>query len=280
MLFLILAIICSGGMAITLRFAEVCKSNLKAVTAANYLFAVVISYLLIEDRSLIPTGAAMNRTLMLGVLNGALFLATLLLYQINIKRNGTPLTVSFARLGVLVPTILSLLVFGEQPENLQWLGVALARTAIIVINYEPRGAQVKNVYKFWLVILFCIAGAADMMSKVFEYTGEHSLGGLFLFYTFLSALLMSSVRLFHGGAVSAKDFAWGLAVGFLNYTSTMFLLQAILRMPAFCAYPIYSVGVILFVNFINFILIREPISKRQYCGMAIIAAALVCLNTV
>ena len=78
MLFLILAIICSGGMAITLRFAEVCKSNLKAVTAANYLFAVVISYLLIEDRSLIPTGAAMNRTLMLGVLNGALFLATLL----------------------------------------------------------------------------------------------------------------------------------------------------------------------------------------------------------
>ena len=278
MLFLLFSIFASGGMAITLRLAEQHGCNLKALTSANYVVAALASWALMQDKAVLPS-AGMRLTLLLGAVNGCLFLATLLLYQINIEKNGTSLTVSFARLGVLVPTLLSLVIFKEYPRSLQWLGVALAAAAIVIINYDPAAGREKARHKLWLVVLFVIGGLADMMSKVFEATANHGQSGLFLFYTFFAALLLSLLRLAKSGErFGVSDCLWGLAVGVLNYCSTMFLLQAILRMPAFYAYPVYSAGTIIFVSLVNFAFLHEPLSKRQYCGMAVIAAALVCLN--
>lgn len=280
MFYLIAAFICSGGMAITLRLAENNRCSARVVTTANYIVAVIVSLAFLHGRGIFPVNSDMWTTAALGVVNGVLYLVTFLLYQLNIKRNGTPLTASFSRLGVLVPTILSLLVFGERPENLQWLGMALALTAIIVINYTPGTKTGRDVYKVWLIVLFCVAGTSDMMSKVFEtLVSDHTLGELFVFYVFLVALSISIVRLIASRERPCiKDCCWGLAVGVLNYLSTLALLKAILVMPAFIAYPVYSVGVIIFVNVINFIFLKEPLTRRQYAGMAIIAAALVCLN--
>jgi multidrug transporter EmrE-like cation transporter len=278
MIFLLLSIIASGGMAITLRLAEQHGCNMKALTTANYVVAALASWALMQDKAILPA-AGMRLTLFLGSVNGFLYLATILLYQVNIAKNGTPLTVSFARLGVLVPTLLSLVIFREYPHSLQWVGVALAAAAIVVINYAPSAGKERASHKLWLIVMFCVAGLADMMSKVFEVIANHSQSGLFLFYTFFAALLLSLMRLAGGKErFGVSDCLWGVAVGVLNYASTMFLLQAILRMPAFYAYPVYSAGTIIFVNLVNFVFLREPITKRQYCGMAIIAAALVCLN--
>lgn len=278
MIFLLLSIIASGGMAITLRLAEQHGCNMKALTTANYVVAALASWALMQDKAILPA-AGMRLTLFLGSVNGFLYLATILLYQVNIAKNGTPLTVSFARLGVLVPTLLSLVIFREYPHSLQWVGVALAAAAIVVINYAPSAGKERASHKLWLIVMFCVAGLADMMSKVFEAVANHSQSGLFLFYTFFAALLLSLMRLAGGKErFGVSDCLWGVAVGVLNYASTMFLLQAILRMPAFYAYPVYSAGTIIFVNLVNFVFLREPITKRQYCGMAIIAAALVCLN--
>lgn len=280
MLFLIAAFVCSGGMAITLRLAENNRCCARTVTAANYVVAAAVSLAFVGGRGVLPVNADMRMAAALGSVNGVLYLLTFLLYQINIRRNGTPLTASFSRLGVLVPTVLSLLVFGERPEQLQWLGIALALAAIIVINYTPGEKREGGAGKMWLVVLFCVAGTSDMMSKVFEtMVHDHTLGETFVFYVFLVALAISLVRLAAAHErLRLKDCCWGLAVGVLNYLSTLALLKAILVMPAFIAYPVYSVGVIIFVNFINFIFLKEPLTKRQYAGMAIIAAALVCLN--
>ena len=278
MLFLLFSIFASGGMAITLRLAEQHGCDMKALTTANYVVAALASWMLMQNKAVLPV-LGFRLTFALGAFNGLLYLATLLLYQVNIARNGTPLTVSFARLGVLVPTLLSLVIFRECPRSLQWLGVALAAAAIVIINYDPTARKEKARHKLWLVVLFCVGGSADMMSKVFEAVANHSQSGLFLFYTFSAALLLSLLRLTAGKQrIGISDCLWGVAVGVLNYASTMFLLQAILRMPAFYAYPVYSAGTIIFVNLVNFVFLREPITRRQYCGMAIIAAALVCLN--
>ena len=148
MLFLLFSIFASGGMAITLRLAEQHGCNLKALTSANYVVAALASWALMQDKAVLPS-AGMRLTLLLGAVNGCLFLATLLLYQINIEKNGTPLTVSFARLGVLVPTLLSLVIFKEYPRSLQWLGVALAAAAIVIINYDPAAGREKARHKLF-----------------------------------------------------------------------------------------------------------------------------------
>lgn len=51
-----------------------------------------------------------------------------------------------------------------------------------------------------------------------------------------------------------------------------------LRLPAFLVYPVYSVGVILFVNVVNFLFLKERLQKKDCVAMACISAALVLMG--
>lgn len=279
MVYLILAIVCSSSMGIVMHYAETAESNKKIMTLVNYICSIALCYVFLEDRQIIPQNKSMGNVLILGIVDGILFLVTLLLYQLNIRKNGTPLTVSFSHLGVLVPTILSIVVFREQPGFYQWFGVAFAIGAILIVNLE-KGHSHELGFKIGLVFLFLSGGMADMMSKAFEALGTYEYDGLFLFYTFTMAgalcfIWTVATKSFH---LDVKSVAFGVLLGVFNYASTMFLLKALLAMPAFITYPVYSVGVILFINIMNMFLLKEKISRRQVVGMVLISIALVLLQ--
>ena len=281
MIYLILAIVCSCGMGVMIRYAEHNCHNMKAVTVFNYLVCVVMSFSFMPNKGTLFSADGAKFALYLGLLNGFLYFGTLLIYQLNIRKNGTPITVSFSHLGVLLPTVLSLLVFGEQPSSFQWVGIVLAVAAIIVINYEPKMKKASNLtFKIGLIMLFFIGGVTDMMSKIYEHKGNPDLGSSFLLFTFLIALGASLCWfLFTNRKIGPKDILFGIGLGLFNYLSTYFLLHSLFVLPAFLVYPVYSVGVIIVINFVNYFLMKEPISKKQYIGMIIIAIALACLNS-
>lgn len=77
---------------------------------------------------------------------------------------------------------------------------------------------------------------------------------------------------------SYREVIYGLVMGSFNYLSTMFLLKSVLRLPAFLVYPVYSVGVILFVNVVNFLFLKERLQKKDCVAMACISAALVLMG--
>lgn len=279
MIYLILAIVCSSSMGIVMHYAELSGCNRKMMTLVNYICSIVLCFVFLKDKQILPTSQGMTNVLLLGVIDGVLFLSTLLLYQLNIKKNGTPLTVSFSHLGVLVPTILSIIVFREQPKFLQWFGVAFAIAAILVINLEKNTNHTLG-FKLGLVLLFLSGGFADMMSKVFESLGTYEYDGLFLFYTFTVAGILCLIWVLATKSVQLekKSIVYGVFLGIFNYASTMLLLQALLVLPAFITYPVYSVGVILFINVMNIFLLKEMLSKKQIMGMILISIALVFLQ--
>ena len=61
-------------------------------------------------------------------------------------KNGTPISTTFNRLGVLIPTVFSILLFGERPQIVQIAGIALAVSAIIYIN-SGKGNKESEPYK-------------------------------------------------------------------------------------------------------------------------------------
>lgn len=281
MIYLILATICSCGMGVMIRYAEHNCDNMKAVTVFNYVICVIMSFSFMPNKAAIFSASGAKFALYLGLLNGLLYFGTLLLYQLNIRKNGTPVTVSFSHLGVLLPTVLSLVFFKERPSSFQWIGIGLAVIAIMVINYEPKSKLTSNLtFKTGLILLFFVGGITDMMNKVYENYGNHQLGSTFLLFTFIVALCASFCWLMLSNRkVRPKEIMFGVGLGLFNYLSTFFLLQSIIKLPAFLVYPVYSVGVIIVINFINYFLLKEPISKKQYIGMIIIAIALACLNS-
>lgn len=311
MIYLITAIICSGMLAISMRLAEDKGCNMKVITMLNYVFALVFSFVLLDDKGILLNAGDAKLEMAFGIINGFLFLATLVIYQWNLKNNGVPLSVSFSRLGVLIPILVSMLFFGDLPEQLQWVGLGLALVAMILINYTPNADMSMAKNKVGLIILFVAGGAADVLTKIFDIYGNHELSDFYIFYTFLVALILSVVVLLISNkkdkvksdilekvsmgnndmspvaesevnltekASKKKEIVFGLAVGFFNYFSSILLVYSVINLPAFVVFPVFSVGVIVFANIVNFLFFKEKLGKQQYAGMVIIAIALVCLN--
>lgn len=279
MLYMILTIMCSSGMSLSIKLADRPGRNMRVVTVINYLMTVLLCYAFLDDKTIVPTSMEQWKVLLLSTLNGCLFLSTLLLLQMNIRKNGATISSSIGHLGVLVPTVLSTFLFGEYPEGTQWIGVLIALVAVFALNYDGRGAYHNVGSKFGLIVLLLSGGFADMMSKVFEVYGEHRYEGHFLFYTFAVSLVISIIwAIASKSKANGKDIIWGTMMGSFNYLSTMFLLKAILQLPAYIVYPIYSVGFILVVNIVNFLFLKEELSKKDYVAMGLVCVALVFLN--
>lgn len=293
MIYLILAALCSASMAVALRLSEGHGSSKYAILSGNYVTCTVIAFALLPEKRIAPFSiasslsggfaaqAAMTTAVMAGIFNGVFFLGTLLLLQYSIKKNGAVLSSAFAKLGIMLPVAVSVLFLNERPTPLQIMGMALVVAAILVINLEKErgGASAKTA----LLALFFFSGTGDGMSKVFERIGERRFDALFLFYTFLTALILSLIpmsveRYRDKKKMKAADFISGIFVGIPNYFSTSLLLAAVTRLPAYLVYPCFSVGTILIVSFVSVLLLKDRMTKRQGFGCGLILVALVLLN--
>jgi len=273
MIYLILAMTTSMLVSVFMRISDkYCKNNM-GILAANYLTCTVMSAFLAGD--LLPRAEGLGLTLGLGFINGFLFLAGFLLLKWNISRNGVVLPATFMRLGVIVPTVMSIAAFGEKPGVMQVVGILMALTAIFIMN--GKGGEARSVVG--LILIMLAGGSADSMSKVFEEIGPQGMKDQFLLYTFFTAFAVCIiVCIVKKQKPALVDIAFGALIGIPNYLSTRFLLWALRDIPAVIAYPSYSVGTIVLVMLVGVIAFKERLGKRKFIAMAVILAALVLLN--
>ena len=280
MIYLIFAILFSASLALALRISETFSDNRYGILVGNYVTCLVVAFVLLPDKNIFAAG---SRTAVLtGIVNGFLFTGNLVLMQKCIRENGAVLSSAFAKLGIVIPVTASILFLGEIPTLFQLVVIV----AIWVINSEGDrgcGRRRRMGSAGLLLVLFVVSGMADGMSKVTERIGERRFDALFLFYTFLTALVLTIILAFlerqrTRRKIGKMDFLSGVAVGFPNYFSTSLLLASVSRLPAFIVYPSFSVGTILVVSFVSVLVLGDPISRRQIGGCGIILVALALLN--
>lgn len=275
MIFLLLAMVCSASMAIVLRLSETYSNNKYGLFTGNYVTCVAMAYFALPDKNIFPPGGGF--AIQAGALNGVVYLGSLLLLQLNIRKNGTVLASTFAKLGMLLPVLCSIILLGERPSLLQIMGILLVIGAILIINLDKDAGNAS--FKTGLILLLLCSGMADGMSKVFEHLGERQFDGLFLFYTFVFAFFLSLIPLFRARQkIKAGDVVSGLIAGIPNYLSTWLLLISITKLPAYLVYPSYSVGTILIVSFVSVLLLKDNMTRKQIYGCGLILGALVLLN--
>ena len=278
MLFLLLAMLFSAVLAMVLKYLN--TSSPYGVFFFNYITCTVLAFAAMEPRTLYNGDFT---PCWLGGITGLIYLASLSANGYSIHKNGAILSSVFTRLGVLVPIVVSVALFGERPTALQGLGVALAVAAAVVMNGLPGRshdpAAGTRIYLVPLVLTLLLNGAADAMSKVFTQLGRRQDDGLFMFYIFLFAGLATLVLLVkERRPLTARDLLFGVLAGVPNFLSSRLLLAALTRLPAFLVYPSYSVGVILVISVASFLFFRERLNTRQLGAAGMILAALVLLN--
>ena len=245
--------------------------------AAGYLSCTILSIL--HTAPLHTNSIAQDSlpTIMLGILGGILLLAGFVALQVNTKINGVVLSGVFAKLGVIIPALVSILVFKEQPKLIQVLGFILTLIAIILMNSGKKDSKTTSITA--LLLLLLSNGLADSMAKFFDEFGNHSLEGFYFIFTFVVAFLLScALAIIKKQHVSAPDIYYGLLLGIPNFYSIRFLTKAVMEIPAFIAFPTYSVSTIILISTIGVIFFKEKLTRNQKYGFVLILFALILLN--
>lgn len=277
MLYLLLSILCSSLITVLMRLSERHSKNNLSMLAVNYAACSLLALLFAGPARLFPAAEGLRFTLLLGALGGVLYLGGFLLLQWNIARNGVVLPATFMKLGVLVPTLMSILVFGESPRAAQLVGVAAAIFAIPLMQGGGASKQASSLPG--LILLLLCGGFADGLSKIFEQIGPAELSNHFLLYNFIVAFaLCAALCVCKRQSFTLADAAFGLLIGVPNYLSSRFLLLSLSHVPAVVAFPSFSVGTILLTAAAGVTLFHEKLSRRKCAALAVILLALVLLN--
>ena len=216
--------------------------------------------------------------IILAVFAGVISYICIYILQLSTARNGTAMTITFNKVGVLIPAILSVIFFGETPRVMQIIGLVIAMLSIVMVYFKKEETSVITLRLALFGTLF-FGGFLDFLSKVFEYFGTEQFQGMFIFYIYLFSTILAFIAMLKkNGKIKRADVIFGLITGIPAQFISQFLLKALTTIPAFIVFPLYSVGAILLVNVINLIFFKEKLSKQQFVAIGMMIVATVLLN--
>lgn len=277
MIYLLLAVVSSALVSVIMRLSTGKVKSGLGMLAMNYLTAFSLNVISSGSGFGNFGSAGFKFTLLFGLVNGVLYLGSFLSFQRCVGKNGVVLSAVFMKLGILVPVLMSICVFGESPSLLQVLGFVIAVAAIIIINSGSESQ--KGSFNLSLVFLLVMSGLADGSLKVFEQFCSDGLKNLFFTMTFLTAHCICLFSLLkQKEKIGLNEISFGCLIGIPNYMSSRFLLLSLQNMPAVIVYPTCSVATVLVVTLTGVAAFKEKLIKKQWLAMVMILAALVLLN--
>ena len=275
MVSLMLATICSASIALVFKFSESRNLNRYAVTSVNYLTAIMVSLMMILAQSQAFTSMKMG--LIIGIPAGFCFFLAFVFYQLSVKDSGAGLAGMFGKLGILMPMLLSLILWREYPTLIQTLGILLAVAAILVVSL---GNNVRSgSFHSALLLLFLFGGLSEFSNKVFQKYGISDEKAYFLLVVFSTAFLVSMVMSIRSGRKLTKaDVLTGIAVGIPNMFSSYFLIRALDFLPTAVVFPVYSAGSMTLIIILSRLIYKEEMNARSYSAVAMTILALILIN--
>lgn len=267
--FLFLTIVCSTSIALILKYSDTKKDEPIVLLAGNYFVASLIGLvlLILNDEKLFSI-----QTLFFGAGLGLLFVLSFFVYAKAISYAGTGLATTSSRLSVIIPILLSIILFNELPNELHLLGFLFTVITFIFFYFSVRENRRdgEGALKYLLLFLVLIGiGINDFAIKVFKGWKPEQEEPFFVFFIFSSAFVYTLIYIITKKVEIKKETAfWGMVLGIPNVFSTVFLLSALSLLPAILVYPFVNVGIIIFTTLFAFILWKEILNRWGVLALA------------
>jgi len=260
--FLLLTILCSTSIALILKYSDTKKGKPIVLLAGNYLVATVISLIILLLRN---DKVFSLETFFFGLGLGLIFVLSFLAFAKAISYAGTGLATTSSRLSVIIPILLSIIIYNETPNECHLLGFLFTAITFIIFYFSVKGNHKEGdgllKYLFLIAVLVGI-GINDFSMKVFKSWRPEQEEPFFVFFIFSSAFIYSSIYISVNKIRIIKSTAyWGLALGVPNVFSTIFLLGALSLLPAILVYPLINVGIIVFTTLFAFVIWKEKLNR-------------------
>lgn len=302
MFYLFLAMLCSATIAMIFKYTEDKDSNRYLITSSNYFIAFSISLFmvfykkiligLVKEQSfyselrLLLSGFPYTFTaygsvlwgLLIGGISGLFFLLSFIYYQKSVRENGVGISGTFAKLGILIPMIFSIVLWKEFPSTFQWIGIVLSLVSILIVNISPKNFEKFDI-KPTIILLFIFGGMAEFSNKIYQQYALNQYKDIFLFAIFFVAFIISMFfTLKDTSKINKRDILTGLVVGIPNLFSSFFLILSLDTLKASVAFPIYSAGSIVLINMGGLLIFKEKISNKNKVAIGLIIIGLILIN--
>ena len=273
--FLFLTILCSTSIALILKYADTKKSEPIVLLAGNYLTAFLIALVLLAFSN---SSKFTIETLLFGSVLGLLFVLSFFAFAKTISYAGTGLATTSSRLSVIIPIILSIVIYDELPNKYHLVGFLFTLITFVFFYFSIKGNHNKGsgILKYlFLIAVFIGIGINDFSMKIFRNWRSEQEQPFFVLFIFSSAFIYSLIYIIIKRIKVIPHTAfWGLTLGIPNVFSTIFLLGALALLPAILVYPTINVGIIVFTTLLAFLIWKE---KLNYWGMLAFSSGLLAI---
>ena len=260
--FLLLTVICSTSIALILKYSDTKKGEPIVFLAGNYLVATVTAFIFLIFNE---TRIFSFHTLIFGSTLGLLFVLSFFAYAKAISFAGTGLATTSSRLSVIIPILLSIIIFDEQPKVIHVVGFVFTLMTFILFYLSVKGnhKEGEGIFKYlFLLAVFVGIGINDFAMKLFKGWKTESEEPYFVLFIFASALIYSIIYIILKKIkINRRTATWGLVLGIPNVFSTIFLLAALAILPAILVYPFMNVGIIILTTILAFIIWKEKLNR-------------------
>jgi len=273
MIFVLLAIAATTIINILIKVYGLRGANIQVVLASNYVTAGLLGWGWLLGRGI--DGIA-STTLLLGLVGGLLWPAAFYLQMWGVREYGLSLAGTVSRLSLSLPVLFAVLVLGETPTPVTWLGIAgcfVAFSLLAPIQSGPKQALDRLALGYFglLVIIF---GLVDLWVNLFNTMGQPDEQILFLTLIFtVSGLLAWGTVMAQRIPVDRGSFLRGLLLGVPNFGTTWFFLQG-LKSPFFAnrstvAYALFSLVPATLIFAMGPVIWRERVTRINWIGLGV-----------
>ena len=165
--FLVAHILFVVGFALALRRAQTRGYDFFLMTGTNYATGLVIGAVWLAVAGAASVDLA---TVLLGIVQGARFSLAVVAIYLLLVRTGVGITFVLLRMAVIVPTVASIVWFGERPDLPTLLGIGLMLAALPLLTRGGRSDDARlRVWWYWPVVVgtLTVTGAGLIAAKAF-----------------------------------------------------------------------------------------------------------------
>ena len=280
-LFILLSVACSLLIAHFLKMLETRGLDTLRVLTVNYFVAVIaaLGINLVNGAGFLPDFPLWLYGLSAFV--GFIFIANFFIFSKSTHQNGVGVSVAAMRLSLLLPVIISVVLFNEEVTLLRGMGFFLVLVSLTLLVASRKGFRLGAVNSHWLLIgIFLFTGIGDASMKVFEQKGlaggteAHYMAVVF-FSALVAGLVTSGVR--NNIRFTKPEIKMGVLIGIPNLLTSIFLIRALMHADGVFVYPAVNVLIIIGGALVGKLYWDDRISRLEAGGMIMAIMAILFL---
>ena len=229
--------------------------------------------------------------LLISALSGittAIFVVT---WMVSVKTGAYMMVNVFLMLGVLVPVILGICVFGETTTANQWIGMAVLLVAVIIMCSYNNSIKTKiTPFALFLVTLSGVSnGLTGFSQKLFTKNCEDIPASVFNLYTYIFAAVVLVIFYFIFKAREKntgreekfeikKIFGYVAVMALCLFMNSYFSTLAAVHLDSAILYPLSQGGSMILSTFMSAIFFKEKITAKCALGVTIAFVGLIIIN--